>query len=120
MPFNVGRRAEDIIFSAVSFGQKVTFGVGGFIAGIGLDLIQFPTQSGLSTISSETVLLLGILADPGVFLLIVPTFLLYWHYRIGRAEHERIREKLVALGLATSSKLDRSSDLPAHPQARKS
>ena len=37
-----GRRQEGVFFAAVSFAGKATSGLGGLVAGIGLDLINWP------------------------------------------------------------------------------
>ena len=37
-----GRREEGLFFSASSFAQKASFGLGALFAGIGLDVIKFP------------------------------------------------------------------------------
>ena len=101
---HIGRREEGVIFAAVSFGQKMTFGVGGFLAGVGLDLIRFPTQIGAEQVAPETIMGLGILAGPAVVLLTIPSFMLYWHYRVGRQQQAHIRNQLIARGIAVSSR----------------
>ena len=39
---DTGRREEGLYFAAGSFAQKASFGLGSFVAGIGLDVIRFP------------------------------------------------------------------------------
>ena len=64
--FLYGVRREGLFFSALTFAVKAASGLGGFIAGISLDLIHFPTataQKGVA-LSPSTLRELGIMSGP--------------------------------------------------------
>jgi Na+/melibiose symporter-like transporter len=48
-----GKRQEGLIISAVTFTQKAASGIGGFVAGIALDLIAFPRGVGVAAIPAD-------------------------------------------------------------------
>jgi Na+/melibiose symporter-like transporter len=94
--FNVGRRQEGIFFGALSFSGKAAVGLGSGIAGAGLTLIRFPTQVKPDEVSPETVLELGILAGPGVAILMLIGILLMSRYRLTHARVVEIQAALAA------------------------
>ena len=98
-----GSRAEGVIFSVRSFGNKATQGVGGFIAGFGLEYIGFPDNAEVGGLAPETINGLLILNGPvylGFYLLAVfcMTF-----YSIDKKRHDEILEQLEARREAASS-----------------
>ena len=50
-----GERSEGVIFSVRSFGIKATQGVGGFLAGFGLEFIGFPENAEVGDLAGETI-----------------------------------------------------------------
>jgi Na+/melibiose symporter-like transporter len=89
-----GERSEGVIFSVRSFGIKATQGVGGFLAGFGLEYIGFPDDAEVANLAPDTIT--GLLALNGpvylaIYLLAVVFMLLY---RIDRNQHERILAQL--------------------------
>jgi len=73
MELVTGKRQEGILYSAFSFAQKMTFGIGTAIASLSLILIAFPKQSepsaippeavnGLASVSALTPVILGLIA----------------------------------------------------------
>jgi len=51
--YRAGQRAEGVVFSVRSFAIKATTGVGGLIAGLALDYINFPTNASLENLTPD-------------------------------------------------------------------
>jgi GPH family glycoside/pentoside/hexuronide:cation symporter len=99
------RRQEGIFYSARTFFAKATSGVGHLLAGIGLDLIAFPTNAQPGEVPPSAILGLGILEGP---VAVLPAFIalyFYARYRLDRTSHAEIR-----------AELDRRRDAPAVEQ----
>ncbi len=92
--YRTGSRAEGIIFSIRSFAIKTTSGLGGFIAGFGLELIGFPQDAEVGSLPPETV--------TGLLAIIGPVYLLFYllgiglmaFYNIDKNRLERILKEL--------------------------
>ena len=82
-----GTRREGIFFGALSFAAKSTSGLGSFIAGIGIDLIDFPTQADPAAVPEAKIVSLGILYGPGIAVLAVAAIAVLSRYPIDRARH---------------------------------
>ncbi|MGH7786858.1 MAG: MFS transporter [Candidatus Binatia bacterium] len=95
-----GRRQEGIFFGALLLAVKSTSGLGQFVAGWGLDLIDFPTRAEPGTVSVETINALGILYGPGIAFIAVASVVVLARYRIDRTRHEEITAALLARRLA--------------------
>lgn len=94
-----GRRQEGIFFAAVSFAGKATSGLGGLIAGFGLDLINWPRGAEIRTaadVAPETLVDLGLLFGPGVAIFGFTAVWLYTRYRLNRQQHAEILGQLRA------------------------
>ncbi len=91
-----GRRQEGIFFAARAFFGKLTTGLGHLLAGIGMDLIAFPTGSKPGEIPPEVVYQFGILAGPLTLLPGLVSITFYLRYRIDEARHDEIRRALEA------------------------
>jgi Na+/melibiose symporter-like transporter len=89
-----GKRAEGVIFSVRSFGRKATQGVGGLIAGFGLELIGFPENAEVGKIAPETIDGLLILNGPVYLAIYVVGILFMTLYRIDKKRHAEILTKL--------------------------
>ncbi len=92
-----GRRQEGIFFAAVSFAGKATSGLGGLIAGIGLDLIDWPRGADIRTaadVPPETLTNLGLLFGPGVAVFGFTAVWLYTRYGMNREKHAEILRQL--------------------------
>ena len=94
-------RREGLYFAGISFSAKASSGLGALLAGLVLDLIQFP--HGLSSgavvgahITPGTVLRLGIVQGPGAAAITAIAVAVLILYRRGRREHEEVRKVLVA------------------------
>lgn len=91
-----GSRAEGVVFSVRSFGIKATDGVGGFLAGFGLEMINFPEVAEVGQLAAETLTGLLVLNGPvylGVYLLAI--FFLSF-YQIDNKRHDEILKDLEA------------------------
>ena len=91
-----GLRQEGVFFGALSFAVKSSSGLGTLLAGVGLDLIAFPTQATPGSVDPETVRALGILYGPGIAVLAAIAITLLARYRIDREHHARTRAALDA------------------------
>ena len=95
-----GRRQEGVFFAAVSFAGKATSGLGGLVAGIGLDPIAWPKGEAIRTaadVDPEILVRLGLLFGPGVAVFGFAAVWLYTLYRLDRTTHARILDELSAL-----------------------
>jgi len=81
------RREEGFILSVQSFMSKVSTGVGAWIAGIMLVIVDFPSGNASTTISEEAILRLGIIYGPVLALLYATAAGALAFYRIDRDSH---------------------------------
>ena len=101
-----GRRQEGVFFAALSFAGKATSGLGGLIAGLGLDAINWPQGEGIRTaaeVDPEIIVRLGLLFGPGVALFGCAAVWLYALYRLDRGTHAQILHELRARRVATTA-----------------
>lgn len=87
---NTGHREEGLFFSAKALAGKASFGLGSFIAGVGLDIIAFPRNAHVGEIASEAILGLAILAGPVMLVLYLLTLLISNRYTLNEARHRVI------------------------------
>jgi len=93
---NTGHRQEGIFFGGLTFAAKATSGLGQFVAGSGLQLIDFPVRAAPGTVPEATVTALAILYGPGIAVIAVIAIVILSRYRIDRARHEEIVRGLLA------------------------
>ena len=91
---DTGKRQEGIFFGALLFAVKATSGLGQFVAGLGLDLIDFPLRAEPGTVPVATTDALGILYGPGIAFLAVASIIVLTRYRITTARHAEIAAAL--------------------------
>jgi Na+/melibiose symporter-like transporter len=91
-----GRRQEGIYFGALAFAGKSSSGIGHGVAGLGLDLIAFPTNAAVGSVAPEVVRNLGILYGPGLLVLAVIALACMSRYRLTRERFEALRRELEA------------------------
>jgi Na+/melibiose symporter-like transporter len=82
-----GKRQEGMFFSAIAFTAKATSGIGGFVAGVALDIIDFPTMADPATVAPDKVFKLGLAVGPGLMLLFLVTLIFLSRYQITRDRH---------------------------------
>ena len=91
---HTGKRQEGLFLSALSFTGKATSGLGGLLAGVALDLINFPKGAAIGTVPAETILKLGFVIGPGLMGLHLLSLLFVSRYRITREYHQQVRAQL--------------------------
>ncbi len=92
-----GKRSEGVFFGTIAFSNKAANGIGSAIAGISLDLIQWPTGGEIKTVADvdpTTLTHLAIIAGPTIALSFIPCYLCIRHYRIDRERYGEIRQIL--------------------------
>ena len=100
--FLYGVRREGLFFSALTFAVKAASGLGGFIAGISLDLIHFPTaiaqkDLGVVALPSSTLRELGIMSGPFPAAMTLLAPLALFGYSVSKRRHAIILAELVNL-----------------------
>ena len=98
-----GRRQEGVVFAASSFGQKLTSGLGGLVAGIGLDLISFPTRADAADVPPSVLHDLGILMGFAMPVIAILPLAMFWRYRLDRRRHGQIQAELAARRRASTA-----------------
>ncbi|MBD3648448.1 MAG: MFS transporter [Pseudomonadales bacterium] len=91
---NTGRRQEGIFYASRSFFAKASSGLGHLIAGIALDVINFPEGAEPGTIDPEIVFRLGLVDGP---IAIIPGFIavaFYIRYNLTKDRHAEIQAEL--------------------------
>jgi len=89
-----GHRQEGMLYAARTFFSKADNALGHFLAGMTLDLIQFPAKSKPGEVDPEVIFWLGMVDSP---ITILPGLLaagFYAGYRINRNRHAQIRRQL--------------------------
>jgi Na+/melibiose symporter-like transporter len=89
-----GERQEGMFMSTVTFTRKAVSGVGGFLAGVSLDLIAFPTLAEPGEVDPEKVFQLGLVVGPGLMVLYLVTLIFLSRYPITRSRHGEILAEL--------------------------
>ena len=95
--YQTGLRQEGIFFGAIAFSAKATSGFGSFIAGLGLDIIQWPRGATIkvaSDIPTETLINLGLLYGPIVAAFGIVSLWCYTHYQLTEERHSEILKEL--------------------------
>jgi Na+/melibiose symporter-like transporter len=92
------RREEGLFFAARSFATKCSYGLGTFLAGIGLDIIRFPQGASPETVPTDAVLKLAVMSGPLMFLLFAATVLVSSRYPMTRERHGEIMAAIGARG----------------------
>ena len=93
---NTGRREEGLFFAARSFATKASYGLGSFVAGIGLDVIRFPQSATPESVPQEAVFNLAILSGPVMLVLFVATVMISNRYPMTEGRHREITAKIAA------------------------
>jgi len=89
-----GVRAEGVVFSIRTFAMKATAGLGGFIGGVGLEIIGFPRDAGAEALSQEVINGLLIINGPFFFLIYAVGAVFMWMYRLNASTHGEILTEL--------------------------
>ncbi|MCH7816964.1 MAG: MFS transporter [Proteobacteria bacterium] len=89
-----GNRSEGLIYSFRTFVYKATRGLGGFLGGIALTMINFPDNATVETIEPEVVTGLAWLSGPLYIFFVGSGLLFAFLYKINRQRHTEILQKL--------------------------
>ena len=89
-----GYRQEGIFYSARSFFAKTSSGIGHVIAGIALDIINFPRGDINAEVTESMLFNLGLLDGPFAMIWGLIAAFFYSGYKITNKYHKEIREKL--------------------------
>ena len=87
---NSGRRQEGILYSSVSFIQKVNTAIGSITAGVVLSFIDYSTDN---PTNEQTYSLFFVQGVVGPILLIIPIFIFFF-YSLDKKRHSEITNKL--------------------------
>ena len=85
-----GKREEGLFFAARAFANKASYGLGVFIAGVGMDLISFPKNASPENVPAEAVTSLAIFAGPVLMLCFLSTIFISRLYPITEGIHRQI------------------------------
>jgi len=91
-----GRRQEGMFFGALSFSSKASSGLGHLIAGLMLDLIQFPTDAVPGSVPEELLRNLALVYGPAVLILVFMACYAISRYSLTRDQLVEIQERLRA------------------------
>jgi GPH family glycoside/pentoside/hexuronide:cation symporter len=89
-----GNRSEGVIFSIRTFAIKMTSGLGGLMAGFGLELIGFPQNASVETLDPAVIDGLLWMMGPVYLAIIYAGLGFAFLYRIDRKRHKEIIEEL--------------------------
>jgi Na+/melibiose symporter-like transporter len=93
---NTGRRQEGIFYAARTFFAKLSSGLGHIVAGLAIDLIEFPTGAKPGQVAEDIVMKLGLLDGPIAAVPSLLAIVFYGMYRIDRKRHAEIQHELAA------------------------
>jgi glycoside/pentoside/hexuronide:cation symporter, GPH family len=91
-----GRRQEGMFFGALSFSSKASSGLGHLLAGLMLDLIQFPADAVPGSVPEETLRSLAIVYGPAVFILVSLGCYAISRYSLTREQLVEIQGRLLS------------------------
>ncbi|MEM7080291.1 MAG: MFS transporter, partial [Pseudomonadota bacterium] len=95
-----GNRQEGVLYAARTFFAKADHALGIFVAGLAIDLIQFPVNAKPGEVEADTIHMLGLIDSPYSIIPAAIAAAFYAGYRINRHKHAKIREELAARSAA--------------------
>ncbi|MEX0941163.1 MAG: MFS transporter [Pseudomonadales bacterium] len=96
-----GRRQEGMFYAARSFFAKASSGLGHLLAGIGIDLIEFPVGAEPGTVPYDTIVQLGLIEGPVSVIPGAIAILFYVKFNLTRSRHAEIQAALSEKRAAT-------------------
>ena len=91
---DTGRREEGLFFAAGSFAQKASFGLGAFVAGMGLDIIKFPQGASPADVPIGALTGLAMFAGPISMVILLSSLYVIRSYPLNQKEHARITQAI--------------------------
>jgi Na+/melibiose symporter-like transporter len=91
---NTHRRQEGIFYAARSFFAKASSGLGHLLAGIAIDIIDFPVGAEPGTIDPDILFRLGLIDGPIAVVPGVIAVFFYLRYNLTRKRHTEIQAQL--------------------------
>ncbi len=89
------KRNEGFFFSTMSFAYKCTVGLGYFVGGLLLDLIQFPTKvTDINSIDPNAIHGLGLIGGPILLVFYLVSIVFIRHYPIDKTTYLEIKNKI--------------------------
>ena len=89
-----GDRAEGLFFGAVAFSSKASIGLGGALAGVLLDVINFPRTPKLIVVPDDTLWRLGLVYGPVLLLILFLGLSFVRRYDLTRERHAAVLEAI--------------------------
>ena len=96
-----GQRQEGMLYSARTFFAKADNAIGHFLAGVALDVIQFPAKSKPGEVDADVIYWLGLIDSPITILPGLLAACFYAGYRINKTRHVEIQAQLEIKRAAT-------------------
>ncbi len=90
--FQTQRRQEGLVNSAMMLTQKVTFGIGAFIAGISIDFAGLDGVTSITQVSNDMTWRLALIYGPGLSFATLVAVAVYTRYRLSREKILSIRQ----------------------------
>jgi glycoside/pentoside/hexuronide:cation symporter, GPH family len=87
-------RSEGLLFGASAFTRKASLGVGGALAGLALDFIQFPRGVPVEAVPREAAVNLALLYGPAMLIFTAIAMTILWKYDLTREKHAEILRAL--------------------------
>ena len=94
LEYRTGRRAEGVVFSIRTFGIKATSGLGGLLAGFGLEYIGFPENASIETLTPEVLNGLLFMTGPLYWILCFAGIVFMGLYDLNEKRHGEIMSVL--------------------------
>ena len=92
--YQTGSRGEGVVFSVRSFAIKATSGIGGLIAGFGLDFIGFPDNAEVGKLPADTIDGLLFMVGPLYLVLYLFAIFIMSFYKLDKKRHAEILSEL--------------------------
>ena len=99
----VGKRQEGMFNAAWSLLSKGTSGLGGLIAGVALDVIEFPTKALPGEVAADTLQALGTAVGPGILIFWMASLTALSFYPLTRERHAEVLSELATRRAAGST-----------------
>lgn len=102
MELKNGFRQEGILNSALMLIQKMTFGVGTFLAGLTLDFAGIKGVTEIESVTSDMLLRLGWIYGPGLAVMVFLSAVIFSRLKLSQADYATIQQQLQHQRAATA------------------